>query len=215
MSSSFRFAVAALLMLSTALLLQARGRQEFIPPREGFASFPDQLGNWTGTDIPIPPETLAVLGPGDFLQRDYQKTMAENPPVGLFLAYFPSQRSGDTIHSPKHCLPGGGWFPLESSVINISLPGQGISPVNLYLVANGDQRALVIYWFRSRDRVLASEYAARFYLFADSLRFNRSDGSLIRVSTLLPPQESVAAAQVRLISLLTMVTPVLDRYIPR
>lgn len=215
MGSKVRFGCAALLLLGAALVLHARGRQEFIPPRDNFSSFPERLGDWTGTETPIPEDVRDVLGAGDFLLRDYRESPSDPYPVELFLAYFPTQRQGDTIHSPKHCLPGGGWFPLESSRISLYFPGQGVFPVNRYLVGNDGQRALVIYWFRARDRVMASEYREKFFLFADSLRFNRSDGSLIRASTTLRPGESAAEAQQRLLSLLSVATPLLDRYIPR
>jgi EpsI family protein len=82
------------------------------------------------------------------------------------------------------------------------------------LISKGDQHALVVYWYQSRDRAVASEYEARFYLIADSIRFNRSDGSLIRVSTLMLPDESTETAEKRLISLLKDVVPMLDRYVP-
>ncbi len=213
MSSNLRVALAAILLASTARGVHARGQREVIPQRQNFSSFPRLLGDWTGTTATISPDTLAVLGPGDFLLRSYESPW-ENTAVDLFLAYFPSQKAGDTIHSPKHCLPGGGWLPFESSETSLSLSGRRPFRVNRYLVAKGGQRALVIYWYRSGGRAIASEYRAKFYLVADSLRFNRSDGALVRVSTLIQPNENAASAERRLISLLTSVVPVLDDYIP-
>jgi EpsI family protein len=160
-------------------------------------------------------DVLDILGPGDFLQRFYESTAASQPYVDLFVAYFPSQRAGDTIHSPKHCLPGSGWLPTESSTISISLPGRGPFQANRYVIAKGDDRQLVLYWYWAHDRALASEYWAKFYLVADSIQLNRSDGSLVRIITPLPPGEGVEAAQQRLLAFAGNIVPRLDRYIPR
>ena len=214
MGSNLRFAAAAILLVSTGWFLRVRSQHEIIPEREEFSSFPRQLGNWKGTDATIPADSLAVLGPGDFLLRRYQTLSSPNPPVDLFLAYFPSQRSGDTIHSPKHCLPGEGWLPVESREVALTSPRRLPFQANRYLITKGGQRALVIYWYQSRDRAVASEYRARFYLIVDSIRFNRSDGSLIRVSTLMLPDEGAGSAERRLVSLLTGVVPLLGHYIP-
>ena len=100
-----RFVLAASLIALTAILLQARGRTEIISSRLPLSSFPMQLGGWSSKDIPLDKETLDVLGDGDFMVRGYRDPEGKLPYVDLFLAYFPSQRTGDTIHSPKHCLP--------------------------------------------------------------------------------------------------------------
>jgi EpsI family protein len=211
----WRFAVIVALLASTAIFLQARGHKESLPGREPLTSLPFHLGPWTGTDVPMQPDVLAILGPGDFLQRFYEDTSASQPYVDLFLAYFPSQRTGDTIHSPKHCLPGAGWLPTESSRISISFPGRTPFEVNRYVIAKGDERQLVLYWYWAHNRAEASEYWAKFYLVTDSIRLNRSDGSLVRVITPLPQGETTEAAQQRLLSFAGNVVPQLDRYIPR
>jgi EpsI family protein len=213
--SNWRFTTTVVLLATTAIFLQARGQHETLPSREPLASLPYQLGDWAGTDVAMQQDVLDILGPGDFLQRFYENTSARQPYVDLFLAYFPSQRSGDTIHSPKHCLPGAGWLATESGRISISLPGRAPFEANRYLIAKGDERQLVLYWYWAHDRALASEYWAKFYLVADSIRLNRSDGSLVRVITPLLPGEGADVAQQRLLSFAGNVVPQLDRYIPR
>ena len=215
MNSHWRFALTAALLATAAIVLQARGHNEILPARQPLASLPYQLGMWAGTDVPMQPDVLDVLGPGDFVQRFYQNTSATEPGVDLFLAYFPSQRTGDTIHSPRHCLPGAGWLPTESSRISISLPGRAPFPANRYVIAKGDDRQLVLYWYWAHDRALASEYWAKSYLVADSIRLNRSDGSLVRVITPLLPGEAADAAQRRLLAFVGNLVPLLDTYIPR
>ena len=215
MASSLRFILAAALIASTAIFLQARGRNEVFPPRLPLQSFPMQLSAWTGTDFAIPKDVLEVLGPGDFLFRDYQNPAEKQPSVNLFIAYFPSQRTGDSIHSPKHCLPGSGWLPVESSRVTLSLPGHSPFSANRYVIAKGDSRQLVLYWFWAHDRGVASEYWAKFYLVADSMRMNRSDGALVRIMTPLYSDETAEAAQQRLLPFASDVAPLLDNYIPR
>jgi EpsI family protein len=213
--SRLRFSIALILLAGTAIFLQARSGQEVIARRQPLASFPHELADWGGTDVPIPSDQLEILGAGDFLLRVYQQKTVRSPYVDLFIAYFPSQRAGDTIHSPKHCLPGAGWFPLESGRITLSLPGHEPFPANRYVIGKGDDRQLVLYWYWAHDRAVASEYWAKFYLLTDSMRMNRSDGSLIRVTTPMAPGESPDAAQQRLISFAGGVVPLINNYVPR
>jgi len=214
MTARWRFWVAAALLAGTAVLLQARTSSEIIPAREPLASFPQSLGDWTSVDIPITQDVLNVLGPGDFLLRDYQDPAA-GANVDLFIAYFPSQRSGDAIHSPKNCLPGAGWSPVQADRISVSVPGRAPFPANRYLIAKDGERRLVLYWYWAHNRVVASEYAAKFYLVADSIRERRSDGSLIRVTTRLGSHETLEQGQQRLLALTGKVVPLINRYVPQ
>ncbi len=215
MRSYWRFLSAGLLLVATALFLHARSSNETVPPREPLAALPHQLGAWTGTDVTIPQEILDILGAGDFLLRVYREPVPSQSYVDLFVAYFPSQRSGDSIHSPKNCLPGAGWSPVESNRVTLSLPGRAPFPANRYVIAKGEDRMLVLYWYLAHDRAVASEYWAKFYLVTDAMRLNRSDGSLIRVTTPLRQGETLDAAQQRLTSLAGNLSPIIDRYVPR
>jgi EpsI family protein len=210
-----RFLSAALLLLTSAMFLRAHTRGEVFPPRMALQSFPQQVGNWTGTDVAIEKDVLQVLGPGDFLSRLYADAGEPAGYVHLFIAYFPSQRTGDTIHSPKNCLPGAGWTPVESSRIRIAVPGHAPFPANRYIIAKGDSRELVLYWYWAHDRGIASEYWAKYYLVADSIRLHRSDGSLVRVTTPLLAGETADAAEQRLLPFVRDLVPLLDDYIPR
>lgn len=214
MKSPWRFWIVASLLAGTALLLHARSSSEIIPARQPLASFPRTLGGWGSMDIPISQEVRDILGPGDFLLRDYQDP-ANGAEVDLFIAYFPSQRSGDAIHSPKNCLPGAGWVPVRSERISVDVPGHTPFQANRYLIAKGEDRRLVLYWYLAHDRAVASEYAAKFYLVADSIRERRSDGSLIRFTTALARGEKLDSAEQRLLTLAGEVVPVVSSYVPR
>ena len=213
-NSTLRFILATLLIAGAAVLLQARARSEVFPPRLPLKQFPAQFGGWNGTDVAIDKDVLEVLGPGDFLVRIYQNQQ-KTPYIDLFIAYFRSQRAGDTIHSPQHCLPGAGWAPIENQRITLSTPGHEPFPANRYLIAKGDSRQLVLYWFWAHNRGVASEYWAKFYLVADSIKMNRSDGALVRITTPMYPGETVDAAQQRILPFAGDVMPLLDSYIPR
>ena len=102
--------------------------------------------------------------------------------IDLFLAYFPSQRTGNTMHSPQNCLPGAGWSMSGHRHIQIAGPS-GPLIVNLYIISKGTDRQVVLYWYQAHGRVVASEYWAKVYLVTDAISMNRTDGSLVRVIT--------------------------------
>lgn len=213
-NATTRLVFAAILLAIAGLFLQARSRNEVFPARLPLEQFPAQLGDWTGTDVPIDKDVLDVLGAGDFLLRVYQDQNRTHY-INLFIAYFRSQRAGDTIHSPKNCLPGAGWTQIDSRRITISLPGHDPFPATRYVIAKGDARQVVLYWYWAHNRGVASEYWAKFYLVADSIKMNRSDGSLVRITTPLYPGETVDAAEQRLLPFVSDVVPRLQSYIPR
>src|SRR6266516_4495136 len=206
MKSYWRFLIVFAVLGGTALLMHARNNAEIIPARQPLSSFPATLNGWSSNDLALSKEVLDVLGPGDFLLCRYQNASA-NSFVDLFIAYFPSQRSGDTIHSPKNCLPGSGWTPIQSDRITVSLPDQSPFPANRYLIAQGENRDLVLNWYQAHNRAVASEYSAKFYLVADSIRMHRSDGSLIRLVSALDRGETIDSAQPRLLSLAGNIVP--------
>ncbi len=214
-SAALRFTLSAAMIALTAILLQTRGRSEVIPKRLPLSAFPDQVENWNSTVVELNRNTLDVLGPGDFMERVYQDPAGNQPWVDLFIAYFPSQRTGDTIHSPQHCLPGSGWSPEENIRVMLSMPGHAPFPANRYVISKDDSRRLVLYWFWSHDRGVASEYWAKFYLVEDAIRMNRSDGSLVRFVTPMFPGETPAAAEKRILPFASAAFPLLNNYIPR
>jgi EpsI family protein len=211
--STLRFILAAVLVAAAAVFLQAHSRNEIYPPRQALKTFPAQLGDWVGADLSIDDETLQILGPGDFLLRSYEKQ--QQPSVNLFLAYFPTQRAGDTIHSPKNCLPGAGWSPVESARITLSSPGHIPFTANRYVIARGESRELVLYWYWAHDRGVASEYWAKYYEVADSLKMNRSDGALVRINSAMGAGETPEAAEQRLLPFANQIVPLLNDYVPR
>lgn len=210
---TIRFVLAAVLIACTALFLQAHNRQEVLPGRLPLQSFPTQIASLTGVDISIDKDQLEVLGKGEFLHRVYDDR--QQPFIDLFIAFYPSQRTGETPHSPQNCLPGSGWAPVENTRISLQMPGHAPFPVNRYVIAKGDSRELVLYWFWAHNRGVASEYWNKFYLVSDSIKMNRSDGSLIRITSPVLAGETIQAAQQRITPFVSSVLPLLNEYIPR
>jgi EpsI family protein len=212
--NNVRYLAVVLLLLSTALILHAHGSQDRVPQREPISHLPVQIDGWNGTDMKIDQQSLDVLGSGEFLSRTY--TREDSPaPVGLFIAYFPTQRTGSTIHSPKNCLPGAGWYFDSSKYVNLVDANGNTSHVGEYVVTNGDLKDFVIYWYLAHGRSVANEYKAKFYLVADAIRTNRTDGSLIRVLTPVAPGESVQTARSRAEGFAQQLIPQLTQSIPK
>ena len=209
-----RIAVVAVLLVGTTLFLQAVTREQLVPPRTAPASFPLKLESWSGVDVPIPDEILSSLGPGEFLQRTYQNQAAGDSGVDLYLAYLPN-RPALYHHLPQDCLIGSGWTPVQSGTTMLAFPGDAPFKANRYLIARGDERQLVLFWFSAHGRRMASENQMDFYLVLDSLRLNRSDNAMIRMNTGLRPGEKAEDAEKRLLAFAGLVNPLLNDYIPR
>jgi EpsI family protein len=143
--------------------------------------FPKTVGPWQlEQEGVIDQETQDVLKADDLLTRVYVDP-ATNEAASLFIAAFRSQRNGKAPHSPKNCLPGNGWTPLNEREIRIDVGTAAPIPVNEYVVQHGESRSVVLYWYQSRDRAVANEYKAKFWVIADAIRYNRTDTALVRV----------------------------------
>ncbi len=175
------------LVLTAALALQIAvsygvARRESEPPHIPLAKFPVSVGGWTmAQEGVVEKDVREVLKADDVISRVYMETDAREA-ANLFVAYFKSQRTGAVPHSPKHCLPGAGWVPSVSDFATIPVPGRAAPiRVNRYLVARGDDRSVVLYWYQSHGRVMAGEFEAKLFLVADAIRYNRTDTALVRV----------------------------------
>jgi EpsI family protein len=176
-------ALTGLLCLQGVLYYATAARPELTPNVGPLRAFPQQVGGWQSIqDVPLEPEVLDVLKADDTLNRVYAKR-GVNAPAYFFIAFFKTQRTGSAPHSPKNCLPGSGWEPIEKpGVVSIDVPGRAMPLVaNRYVVARGEDKSVTIYWYQSHDRVIASEFAAKFWLISDAIRYRRSDTALVKV----------------------------------
>jgi EpsI family protein len=185
--------VATALLLIQAGVLYSSIREEIIPTSQPLAGIPHYLGSWKFVrDGVIDKETMDVLKADDTVTREYQNGRVE---ANLFVAGFRSQRTGKAPHSPKNCLPGSGWLPLADREISLDVGKQAPIPVNRYVIAHGEQRELVYYWYQSRDRAVANEFKAKFWVVADAIRFNRTDTALVRVIVPIANRDEAKADQ--------------------
>jgi EpsI family protein len=129
---------------------------------------------------PIDPAIAKELGADRILSRSYVEIPGGRSAM-LLVAWFQSQRGGARQpHSPKVCLPGEGWTPRVVDELAIDTSA-GTIQVNRYIVSKAAERAVVLYWYQTPRRVIAGEWAAKFWLATDALRDKRTDTALVRV----------------------------------
>jgi len=210
-----RLLILSVCFLTTAAYAHHAMRPEAVPPREPLQALTNQVGRWKGREAPkFSDDVLAVLGADDLLNRYYLS--AREPAVSLYVGYYRSQREGDTIHSPMNCLPGAGWLPIANDRAAIPIPGRHAPiVVNRFVIRKGSERQVVLYWYQSHGRVVASEYWSKVYMVYDALRSHRSDAALVRViSPVLPSEEGTAAAEQRVTEFVQALFPHLEAHLP-
>jgi EpsI family protein len=171
--------VATLVLIAQAALFYTASHGDSTPLASPLLAFPASFGPWRMQQEGIvDKETQDVLRADDLLTRYY--VQPNGRAANLFIAYFRTQRYGQSPHSPKNCLPGSGWQKVQEGAIDIPAGGETIR-INRYLVAKGDNESVVLYWYQSQGRVIANEFDAKFHLVADSIRKHRSDTALVRI----------------------------------
>jgi len=211
--------IVVLVCLVVAFVAVGRAdRAERVALRTSFAVFPMQLDNWTGVQQPpFTKRELEVLGLDDYLTRAYYSP--DRSMVGLYIGYWQSQRQGSSIHSPQNCLPGAGWEPVSQSLLPFPDPRSAGAPAlkaNRYVVQKGLDRVLVLYWYQSHGRVVASEYWSKIYLVTDAVRLDRTDAAIVRLTVPIDGRrtDGEQAAERLALSFIQVLLPRLDTYLP-
>jgi EpsI family protein len=179
--------------------------------RQPLKNFPAHFGSWQqiGSDVRFDAETEKVLKADDYVSRNFE---SNGHNASLYVGYYMTQRNGSTYHSPLNCLPGSGWVMSDGGRITIT-PEKGRSfEANRYLIQNGDQRALMIYWYQGRGKAVASEYWAKIETVLDSVRRRRSDGALVRV--MVPLGNSPADAEKSAVEFASEAASELSPFVP-
>jgi EpsI family protein len=203
-----------LLLLTGTLLLavtfiHVTAVREAVPLRRPLAELPPTIGAWRSVgDAPLDRGTLDVLRADDYLNRTYARGMMS---ADLFVAYYATQRQGDTMHSPMNCLPAAGWQALSTGRLQVDMGSAAPIEVNRYVIQKGLDQRLVLYWYQTHGRTIASEYASKAYLVLDSLRLHRSDAALVRV---IAPLAHGAVQMDQATGFVQALYPVLAGYIP-
>lgn len=211
MKPGIRYWFILALLIAAAVALQALSHREPSLPQHPMSSIPLQFDNWSGRNILLEDRFVEALGVDDFVFRSYERP--GEPPVGLYIGFYRTQRTGSTIHSPKNCLPGAGWQPVQNGTLELRLPDGSKALTNLYIVQRGMQKQVVLYWYQSHGRIIASEYWGKFYLVADAIRLNRTDAAIVRVTT--PFEGSDEQARARAVSFAQSIIGQVNSAIPR
>jgi EpsI family protein len=216
-----RSLVLVAMFLGTSLVLAHASKAEPTPMRQPLADLPIVLGDWKGRVEPdLDPRILEILRADDYATRSYFDASGRR--LGLFVAYYSTQRQGATIHSPLNCLPGAGWVPVQLGRQTIDLPagidgaGHRAIEVNRVVIEKGLDRQLVLYWYQSHGRVVASEYWGKIYTVIDAIRLNRTDAAIVRVTAPVPSREpqDLEPAERAAVAFVQTLFPRLDKHLP-
>ena len=213
-----RIAILCLVMLATAATISYASRPEVIPVRQQLSGLPLQLNGWEGRRLPDSSEKIVdKLSVDDHINMYYSRI--NSPSVSLYIGYYQSQRTGESIHSPLNCLPGAGWIPVKNEHISIPLNGDRVIEVNLITIQKGAVSQVVIYWYHSQGRVIASEYMGKIYTVLGAIRTHRTDAALVRIISTISANafsnaEAEEAAEKAVVDFTQSLFPVLSDFLP-
>ena len=209
------WAAGLALVLCAATIPLLGERVEVTPDRADLNGFPLSIKEWLGKKQRLEPIVLDSLQLDDYLLADYVDA-ANNRALNLYVAYYASQRKGQSAHSPRTCIPGGGWkitSITQHQVSGVRFLDQPLT-VNRTLIEKGENKQLVYYWFQQRGRNLTNEYLVKWYIFWDALTRRRTDGALVRLTMPIGPGEDPVLVEKRLADFTRAVMPLMDQYIP-
>jgi len=215
-----RLLVISALFLGSAGYVSHKTHPEKVGTRTPLASLPLRVERWQGHEgAPFAANIVKVLGADEYINRVY--VSRQEPYVSLYVGFYQSQRQGDTMHSPLNCLPGAGWQPVrqDRATVAVNEPNGTARAVtvNQFVIEKGLERQMVLYWYQSHGRVIASEYASKIYLVYDALRLNRTDAAMVRVTTPIAgtAASDERAAAARLIEFVQHMFPQLSALLPQ
>jgi len=213
-----RIIILCLFMLSAVATISYASRPEVIPLRQPLGELPMQFAGWEGRRLPDSSQkVLDILGVDDYINRSYH--IENSPVVSLYIGYFQSQRAGKSIHSPLNCLPGSGWIPVRNERIFINV-GKSAIQVNRITIQKGATNQVVLYWYQSQGRAIASEYMGKIYTVLGAMRTNRTDAALVRIISPISANgrqsnaEAEEASEKAAIEFIQALFPLLVDYLP-
>jgi EpsI family protein len=201
-------------MLFIALATVYVSHSKDVKPAEPLSVFPMQIGEWSGSEIRFDNNVYDLLKADDTLLRVY--TDPAHRRLELFLSFYRHQRQGRQIHSPKNCMPGAGWMVSESTqeVLKISNCDSLSFSATRLLLQKGNEKMVMLYWFRSGGMYVASEFSQRFQLVLDSIFRHRTDGAFIRLMTRIPAgseEEGIRSLK----RFAELIVPELNKHLPQ
>lgn len=207
-----RLCVSSAVLLGALLAIQLRSTGEAVPIRRALETFPTVVAGWRVTqDSPLQPEIVNFLKVDDHLMRRYVD--GGGGTLWLYVGYWASQgRGAAQMHSPKNCLPAGGWEPVEASRVTIEIPGRGPITVNRYLIQKDQDLQMVLYWYQARGLTIAGEVPAKIEMIRSAVLYHRTDGALVRISA--PISRTAPDATERLTRYVQAIYPILAEHLP-
>lgn len=200
-----------LVLAGSAASHVAFSRAPQTPARESLAGFPAAIADWSrDSDGSVTEAVAGVLKADDVLLRRYRDSSGHV--AEIFVAHYAFQRAGETMHSPKNCLPGWGWEIVSTDRVRLGTADGPI--VNRNIIRKEGRRAVVLYWYQGHGRVIASEYAGKAYLVWDALRYNRRDGAIVRFTVPVMPGDDLAATTARAVALASASSEYLPAFLP-
>ncbi len=188
-----RFVPAGLFALGYLLTLSAQRQQAAMLDRP-LRAMPVPIIGVAGEERTIADAEARVAGFTDYVFRIFRPDSVNA--FSVYVGYYDSQATGKTIHSPRNCLPGAGWQTVESGAVELALRGKPVT-VNRYIMANGPEQALVLYWYQGRGRVAHSEYAVKWDLLRDAATRGRTEEALVRIVVPIPPSREFSSTDWR------------------
>ena len=209
-------ALASVLLMALTVypLASLPARVEVVPSRMSFLDFPMDVGEWQGQRSALEDMYIQALKFDDYLLANYQRKGRDA--INFYVAYYDSQRKGRAVHSPRTCIPGGGWEIADIKQEEIESANKDLPAlaVNRVLIKSGVEKQVVVYWFQQRGRTITNEYLVKWYIFWDTLWRSRSDGALVRITTPLKEGEDIQNAEARIQEFTRQALPHLAKFIP-
>ena len=191
MTMKYRFIAVYILLISAVLYLNLH-QDMGVPMKTPFDQFPRALQEWRMTgESTLSDEVQKVLKASDVLSRQY--VSPDGKQVNLYIGYHAGGKDSGEIHSPKHCLPGSGWFEHSTKRTSMDVAGEKINLVRA-IYQKGESRELFLYWFQVRGKTLSEEYSLKVAEITNSILHGRRDSSFIRISIPFEGNEQAATA---------------------
>jgi EpsI family protein len=183
-TSSVSFFATLALLLTTLVIFKGSERTHAEYLAQPLDTVSHEINGWVlGAKETLAPEELRVIVPTDYISRLYRRNSDQ---LGLFVAFYAQQRAGESMHSPRNCLPSAGWEIWKHELVNIPLGGRNVE-INKYFIENQGRHLVVFYWYQSKDRIIANEYLGKILLIRDTISDGNTSGALVRITVLDDP----------------------------
>ena len=207
----YRYFIVVALLSGTIFYSQLRSDGKPVPIVKTLEDFPKRIGDWSGDKLSFSQAVYDKLGVDDSVLMNYKNDNEDT--ISMYVGYYESQKQGEIIHSPKNCMLGSGWQPIDISEIDISVGSRKI-PVTKLILENRSQKMVVLYWYQSGNRAIANEYIQRLYFIYDSIRYNRTNAAFVRFTSPVLSNDYEGSIQL-LSNFIKKVVPILDDFLPK